>query len=376
MSLRRNYSDYTMRARRFVAKYPLLYKVSAQVNFWILAFVLLEVIINFANAALLHSLGRPMNTGLGPNILMGIIVGFLYGAALGLLDYFFDRNFFRNKPLGKIIVLKSVISLVLLLAEFAFVRYFLFDAIVISSMDIKMPPISDEVWEQYLYLVLIYCFFMTLVINFIIQVNKKFGPGVLVPLLLGQYRDPKEEERAFLFMDLKSSTTIAEALGHFRYSAFIRDSFMDINQVLNEYDAEVYQYVGDEIVVSWRVNENLKKVACVHFFFACQKQFESRSEYYLKNYGFLPSFKAGLHMGKVTAVEIGETKRDIAYHGDTLNTAARIQSMCNHYDKKFLVSALFFEASNLGHHFKTEALGEILLKGKTEPVGVLSVDEF
>jgi adenylate cyclase len=34
-------------------------------------------------------------------------------------------------------------------------------------------------------------------------------------------------------------------------------------------------------------------------------------------------------MGKVTAVEVGEIKRDIAYHGDTLNITARIQSICN-----------------------------------------------
>ncbi len=72
-------------------------------------------------------------------------------------------------------------------------------------------------------------------------------------------------------------------------------------------------------------------------------------------------------MGKVTAVEIGEIKRDIAYHGDTLNTAARIQSMCNDYQKKFLVSDYFLERSGLDNHFKIEALGMTILKGKTTP---------
>jgi len=150
---------------------------------------------------------------------------------------------------------------------------------------------------------------------------------------------------------------------------------MDINKVLKVHDAEIYQYVGDEIVVSWRINETVKKTACVQFFFACQKQFESQSDYYLKKYGTMPVFKAGLHMGKVTAVEIGEIKRDIAYHGDTLNTAARIQSMCNQYDKRFLTSAYFSAQSNLENYFKTEPIGEILLKGKTTPIGVLSIEE-
>jgi adenylate cyclase len=325
----------------------------------------------------LHSLSLPIEIRLLPNIFLAIITGILYGTSLGTLDYFFDKEFFRNKSLGKIIFFKSVISLLFLALIFAIVRFFLFDAIVVSSLGRKMLPssnISDTIWLYFFNIAAIYCFFMTLVITFIIQVNKKFGPGVLLPLLLGKYRNPKEEERAFLFMDLKSSTTIAETLGHIRYSAFIRDSFMDINKVLKVYDAEIYQYVGDEIVVSWRIDKMVKKTACVQFFFACQKQFENQRNHYLKEYGLMPVFKAGLHMGKVTAVEIGEIKKDIAYHGDTLNTAARIQNMCNHYNKIFLTSAYFSAQSSLEKYFKTEPLGEILLKGKTIPIDILSIE--
>lgn len=94
---------------------------------------------------------------------------------------------------------------------------------------------------------------MGLVISFISQMNKKFGPGVLIPLLLGKYRHPQEEERIFMFMDLESSTSHAENLGHIKYSALIRDSFLDISRALSKNRAEVYQYVGDEIVVSWLV---------------------------------------------------------------------------------------------------------------------------
>ena len=374
MAFRRNYDDYTERARRFVARFPLLNNILVQVNFWIVAFILLIVVIYFANSALIRSLSLTVNMHLWPNVLMAIIIGILYGSSIGVLDYFFDKDFFRNKSLGKIFFLKSIISLTFLSMVFNFVRFVLFDAIVASSLGKKIPPMSNAIWRYFFLIVLIYCFFMTLVITYIIQVNKKFGPGVLLPLLLGKYRNPKEENRAFLFMDLKSSTTIAEALGHIRYSAFIRDSFMDINKALKSHDAEIYQYVGDEIVVSWRISERVKKIACVQFFFACQKQFESRSDYYLEKYGTMPVFKAGLHMGKVTAVEIGEMKRDIAYHGDTLNTAARIQSMCNQYDKRFLTSSYFSAESNLDNYFKTESLGEILLKGKTTPVSIFSIE--
>ncbi|RZL46979.1 MAG: adenylate/guanylate cyclase domain-containing protein, partial [Pedobacter sp.] len=103
------------------------------------------------------------------------------------------------------------------------------------------PVLSEANWINLFLTIVIYSFFMILIITFIIQVNKKYGPGVLLPLLLGKYREPKEEERIFMFMDLKSSTSIAEELGHIKYSGFIRDSFMDINRMLNLYNAEVYQ---------------------------------------------------------------------------------------------------------------------------------------
>ena len=72
----------------------------------------------------------------------------------------------------------------------------------------------------------------------------------------------------FCFMDLKSSTMHAEKLGHLKYSAMIRDCFFDINQILTHYNAEVYQYVGDEIVLSWVIEDSLDNSRCFEFFFA------------------------------------------------------------------------------------------------------------
>jgi len=95
----------------------------------------------------------------------------------------------------------------------------------------------------------------------------------------------------------------------------------------------------------------------------------------MTTYGVMPVFKAGMHMGKVTAVEIGEIKRDIAYHGDTLNTAARIQCVCNEYQQDFLVSAYLMKKIQLDSAFIVNFLGTILLKGKAEGVEVFSVVE-
>jgi len=66
------------------------------------------------------------------------------------------------------------------------------------------------------------------------------GEGAGKRHLLGKYSKPQEEERIFMFMDLKSSTEIAEKLGHLQYSSFVRDSIMDINQELSSFNVQKY----------------------------------------------------------------------------------------------------------------------------------------
>jgi adenylate cyclase len=362
---------YTTRAQEFTARFPVLTYVGTQINFWIIANILVALIIHFHSLIVSEATGIQLSGELGPIFLVALVFGIVYGVTLGLTTYYMDKKFFRSPALGRVILLKALISLTALILILFVMRFVLFDILIAPTLRITM---SDQSWEYLFYLLLIYYSFMTLLISFINQVNKKYGPGVLVPLLLGRYRNPKEEERIFMFMDLKSSTTTAEKLGHLQYSSFIRDCFMDINQVLLPFRAQVYQYVGDEIVVTWMEDEGLKDNFCINFYFACQMQFRERAEYYRTNYGVLPDFKAGVHSGKVTAVEIGEVKRDIAYHGDTLNTASRIQSVCNEYNKSFLVSEHLFRKIDENQSVKASHLGTILLKGKTEKVGVVSIE--
>jgi adenylate cyclase len=62
---------------------------------------------------------------------------------------------------------------------------------------------------------------LAFVISLGIQVQRLVGPGVFWPLLVGRYQRPRTEVQVFLFMDLESSTTLAESLGHERYSEFL-----------------------------------------------------------------------------------------------------------------------------------------------------------
>jgi adenylate cyclase len=112
---------------------------------------------------------------------------------------------------------------------------------------------------------------------------------------------------------------------------------------------------------------------CVEVYFDCRLIFMLRGSYYEEHYGFVPRFKAGLHRGLVTAVEVGEIKRDIAYHGDTLNTTSRIQSKCKEYKSDLLISGEIERRISWPKGFEREFVGAVSLRGKGSPVDLFNV---
>ncbi len=209
----------------------------------------------------------------------------------------------------------------------------------------------------------------------VLQVNDKYGPGIFLSFLLGRYFQPKREERIFMFLDLRSSTTIAEKLGEERYFNFIKDVFKDVTPAIIYAKGEIYQYVGDEIVVSWKMNNGIENANCIQCFFEAQLALRQKNAYYKKNYdGITPEFKAGLHYGNVMAGEVGVVKRDIVFSGDVLNTAARIQSKCNELGVNILLSKFLLDKLSLKPHlFNPQRIGNMVLRGKQQKVLLYTV---
>ena len=211
---------------------------------------------------------------------------------------------------------------------------------------------------------------MTLVF---LQVSDKYGPGIFFSFLMGKYFTPKREERIFMFLDLRSSTTIAEQLGEERYFNFIRQVFEDVTPAIINAKGQIYQYVGDEIVISWDMDQGLKNANCVQCFFDIQKVLNERAAYYEELYDNIrPVFKAGMHFGPVMAGEVGVVKRDIAYSGDVLNTTARIQSKCNELGVDILISKfLYTKLGKLITAFDSQGNRPDSIAGETGKCGIV-----
>jgi adenylate cyclase len=171
-----------------------------------------------------------------------------------------------------------------------------------------------------------------------------------------------------MFLDLNSSTSIAERLGDEKYHELLKDFFSDITNPILDNNGEIYQYVGDEVIVAWKYEDGIKDSQCVKCFFDIKVHLEKIKEKYINRYGFVPSFKAGLHYGKVVAGEIGLIKRDITYSGDVLNTTSRILTLCKEFNAEILTSADLLAVLGLPNNYAARQLGSIKLRGKEKEV--------
>jgi adenylate cyclase len=195
-------------------------------------------------------------------------------------------------------------------------------------------------------------------------------------LLNGRYQQPEAENRLFLFVDLKDSTHLAETLGNDQYSRLVRDFFRDVSPAIAAARGEVYQYVGDEVVVTWLSATGLTFANCLHCFFAMQRAIAERHEAYQRAYGVVPLFKAGAHGGQVTTVLVGTQHRELVYHGDVLNTTARIQAQCNALGSRFLISAELRRQLGDQPEFQFTPLGEQTLRGKAGATDLFDVQLY
>lgn len=302
-------------------------------------------------------------------VIMGVLIGTFYF----LSEWSFDLEVINRLSFGKILALKTVTNFILLQTAF---WVMVSRGVTMAGETLSLEIAKDVVDSKIFVVILVWFIVVSTCITFYRQVSRKIGGSILQNMLLGKYHKPREEERIFLFIDLQSSTTIAEKLGHLQYSELIRDCFADITSAVLKTNAEIYQYVGDEVVLCWKSKQGLQNHNCLKAFFLFQQTLDKRADYYKKQYQVQPFFKAGAHIGKTTIAEVGVIKRDIAYYGDVLNTAARIQGQCNDLKEQFLISENLQNRLEEATEYRFVNHEEQLLRGKKEGVRVKGVKKI
>ena len=308
------------------------------------------------------------------NWLIPSIVAGIFGLFVGVMEFFFISKWFKKGSFALKLLFKSTIYILLIILL----------TIIVSSVstayEIDAEPFSPEVW-QYNYnfvtsfafwTVVLYVTLGIVVSLFYTEVSTIIGQNVLLNLFTGKYHTPFEEKRIFMFLDMKSSTTIAEQLGHVEYFKLLQSYYADISDAIIDHGGSIYQYVGDEVVVMWKL-KTIRDARPLSCFRAMEKSLADKKEKYIKRYGVAPTFIAGIHVGVVTTGEIGKIKREIVFTGDVLNTAARIQGLCNTYEVNLLFSEQFAQIIETYEDLTIKALGETELRGKGEKVRLFTI---
>jgi len=295
-----------------------------------------------------------------------ILAAIVAGLSIGTFEIFYFQERFRTKPFGYTVFIKSLIysfTMVVLI-----VVGLLFDQSFSADKSIFHPDVTKGVGIYLsgsgVWAFVIYWTAIIILTQIFILMRDSFGYGVLPNFILGRYNKPKEESRIFMFLDIKSSTTIAEKLGHIKYHNLLNDFFDDINDSIIFTKGEIYQYIGDEITVSWTMKNGIENENCLRCFFSIGDKIKSNSTRYAERFGLVPAFKAGLHCGKVTIGEVGVIKKEIVFTGDVLNTTARIEELCNTYGVKLLASKKLLDLLQIENRYIKNVMAEITLRGK------------
>lgn len=297
------------------------------------------------------------------------------GLIVGSVEIFVVKKLFRKRPFFVVVIGKSLMYFILMLVIFYLVLAIYASGLEsVKSGEATIFEVTSKLFMSSAVGFDLMFWALVMILTFILlQFSEKFGPGGLSGYIFGKYHRPHKETRIFMFLDIRDSTSIAENLGHVRYFNFLNDFFTDVADSVVFFKGEIYQYVGDEVVVSWKLDEGLKNANFVRCFFDIKSQINRRKETYQEKYGACPRFKAGFYHGEVTAGEIGAVKKEVVFSGDVLNTGARIQEKCNFYEVDNLIQKGLLKFVDFPGNITYNKIGSIRLKGKVRDIEVYTL---
>jgi adenylate cyclase len=295
-----------------------------------------------------------------PGLARGAFTGLIISLPLIAFELFYARAPagapMRRLPFAAVVILKSSLYLVVFAAALIGVRALFRDSIPPFRIDADFAG------------GMAFSVALGLIINFILEIDSLLGRGVLLAFVLGRYHRPREEERVFLFLDIVGSTALAERLGGPRFLELLDRLYHDIAEPIMAHRGDIHKYVGDEAIVTWRLNDGISRADCVRCIVAIRSRLAARAADYEAAFGTVPRFRFGLHCGTVVSGELGDLKREIAFLGDAMNTTARLVEACRERGEACIASGEVIRRVTLPPEVTARPLGAISLRGKAEPL--------
>jgi adenylate cyclase len=292
--------------------------------------------------------------------LQGVVTSLLIAPPIVLVQLMGQRVGFlrrlRRLPLALYFALKLLFYVVVIIGGLLVGR-------LVSP---TLPVALDEVFRNSI----AFAIAMTVFGSLVSDMGGLLGFGTLKNLVTGRYVQPRREQRAFLLIDMKDSTGLAERLGPVRFHQLLNEFFRDVSDAAIECEAEIHKYVGDEVILTWPGEDALSDSECLACPFVASDHIAANAGRYRRRFGVVPEFRAALHCGEIVAGEIGDVRREIAYIGDTLNVAARLLDAAKTIGRDVLVSTDLLERAPLPAGLCAEPLPTLTVRGRVAPLGI------
>lgn len=303
------------------------------------------------------------------------IGSFILGIFFGIVEVFVFDKVFRKVSFFTKLLSKTFIYIFFISLFFNVVT--LLNSSLTKGLSIFHPEVLDSsrlfFTNSLFFAVLFYAGGIIAVILFLFEINDNLGQGIVTNFIIGKYHKPRYENRIFLFIDLNSSVAIAEKLGNTTYFEFLKDYYAEMTDAIEKYYGKIYQYVGDEIVITWKSKKGLKHNNCLHCFFKIKEHFCKIGNVFKDKFGIAPEFKGAIHIGIVATGEIGVLKKEIFFSGDVLNTTSRMEGLCHKLDEDCLISENLINELAPDNKLSFKKINSQLLKGKSMDINLYAV---
>jgi adenylate cyclase len=300
------------------------------------------------------------------SIIVGTAYGLLLSVTLGGVELFVLGGPMRDW-LGS---LSFTISLITRSAIYA-VIIMIIQGFNLSKIIAGLPVEASrpDFWSNFIDTAVI-----SVLMNLAFGIANIIGPRAFLNFITGRYHTPIEENRFILFVDIAGSTGLAERLGGIVIHRLLDRTFRLLTLSVIDYHGEVLNYVGDEVIVTWREHSGAIDCRPLRCFMAMRDELVQASSQLEQEFGVVPKIRGSLHFGPVIVGEIGDVKRAIVFNGDVMNTTARLEELSRGVDGGFLASRTAMERFGSVLPFAVRDLGRLPIRGRADGIDVFGIE--
>jgi adenylate cyclase len=180
--------------------------------------------------------------------------------------------------------------------------------------------------------------------------------------------DVQWREVGTIFTDITSFTTLVESTAPEVLGVILNEYVGGMTGIIFAHEGTVAKIIGDAIHVLFNAPGDqpdyaTRAVTCAHALDAWAQDFKTRWQEKGINFG---ATRIGVHAGPALVGNFGGGNYfDYTAHGDTINTAARLESANKHLGTRICASEIVAKGVE---NFKGRPVGDIVLRGRSEPL--------